>query len=133
MRVPMLALVGTVLIAVPAAAHHPFSAEFDANAPVRLTGTVMEVVWSNPHVVIRMTATGTNENRSWTVEAASPADLARKGWSQDTLKSGDQITVQGFRAKSEPTTASARVIELPGGKKMSASDDQDGGPKLPLP
>jgi hypothetical protein len=62
-------------------------------------------------------------------EAASPSELAQKGWSRDTLKIGDQITVDGFKAKSKPTTASARVIELPGGKKMPAADDSDGGPK----
>jgi hypothetical protein len=72
-------------------------------------------------------------NRTWTLEAASPDDLARKGWSRDTLKTGDQITVEGFRAKSEPMTAAARVIQLPGGKKMSAADEKDGGPKLPVP
>jgi hypothetical protein len=47
------------------------------------------------------------------------------------LKIGEQITVEGFKAKSEPMTAAARMIELPGGKKMSAADDQDGGPKFP--
>jgi Family of unknown function (DUF6152) len=74
-------------------------------------------------------ATETNGDRTWTLEAASPSELAQKGWSRDTLKVGDQITVDGFKAKSKPTTASARVIELPGGKKMPAADDSDGGPK----
>ena len=80
--------------------------------------------------MIHMTEAG---DRAWTLEAASPDDLTRKGWSRDTLKAGDQITVQGFPAKSEPMTAAARVVELPGGKKMSAADDQDGGPKSLLP
>jgi Family of unknown function (DUF6152) len=73
--------------------------------------------------MIHMTEAG---DRAWTLEAASPDDLARKEWSLDTLKVGDQITVEGFRAKSEPMTAAARGVELPSGKK---GDDQDGGPK----
>jgi hypothetical protein len=131
MRVPMIAVVAGLLAASPAFAHHPFSAEFDANAPVRLQGKVTQVNWSNPHVVIHMTAAEANGNQNWTLEAASTGDLTRKGWSRDTLKIGDQIIVEGFKAKSEPMTAAARVIELPGGKKMSAADDEDGGPKSP--
>jgi hypothetical protein len=130
MRVPTVAFVAAVLTAGPAFAHHPFAEEFDANAPVRLQGRVTQVDWSNPHVMIHMmTATAANGNQNWTLEAAGPAELGRKGWSRDTVKVGDQITVEAHRAKSEPTTASARVIELPGGKKMSAAEDADGGPK----
>ena len=131
MRVPVLILAGAVLAATPAAAHHPFSAAFDANASVSLTGKVTRVAWSNPHVIIQMITGEANGVQNWTLEAASPGDLAGKGWSQDTLKIGEQITVQGFKAKSAPMTASARVIELPGGKKISAADDRDGGPTFP--
>jgi hypothetical protein len=128
MRVPILAMLGTALAAAPAAAHHPFSSEFDTNALVRLTGQVTEVAWNNPHVIFHIRSGEGKGAQNWTLEAASSADLARKGWSRDTLKIGEQITVEGFRAKSEPMTAAARMIELPGGKKMSAADDQDGGP-----
>jgi hypothetical protein len=129
MRVTTLVVLGAALATGPALAHHPFSAEFDANAPVRLQGKVTRIDWSNPHVMIQMNATEATGDRTWTLEAASPVELVQKGWSRETLKIGDQITVDGFKAKSEPTTAAARVIELPGGKKMSAADDTDGGPK----
>jgi Family of unknown function (DUF6152) len=130
MRVPILVVAGTLLATGAVYAHHPFAEEFDVNAPVHLTGKVTQVVWNNPHVMIHMTEAG---DRAWTLEAASPDNLLRKGWTRDTLKAGDQITVEGFRAKSEPMTAAARVVELPGGKKMSAADDLDGGPKSPVP
>ena len=90
----------------------------------------MRVDWSNPHVMIHMTATEGNGARNWILEAASPPELTREGWSADTLKAGDQISVEAYKAKTEPTTASARVVVLRGGRKMSAADDEDGGPKI---
>jgi hypothetical protein len=131
MKVPSIAVVGMIVAAGPAFAHHPFASEFDASAPVRLAGKVTQVNWSNPHVKIRMTASTQDGNQNWILEAASPAELGRKGWTRRTLKTGDQITVEGYRAKSEPMTAAARVIELSDGKKLSAADDKDGGPKSP--
>jgi Family of unknown function (DUF6152) len=122
---------GLVLVASPAFAHHPFNSEFDANAPVHLTGKVTQVNWNNPHVLIFMTATAANGDQIWTLEAASPTELNRKGWTQNTLKTGDQIKVDGYRAKANQMTAAARMIELPDGKKLSATEDEDGGPKSP--
>ena len=131
MKASTIAVVGMIVVAGPAFAHHPFASEFDASAPVRVTGKVTQVNWSNPHVKIRMIASTTAGNQNWTLEAASPAELGRKGWTRNTLKAGDQITVEGYRAKSEPMNAAAHVIELPDGKKLSAADDKDGGPKSP--
>jgi hypothetical protein len=131
MKRAIFAAAGALLLtAAPAFAHHPFSAEFDANAPVHINGKVSRIDWGNPHVMIQVVAT--NGNQNWTLEAASPTELAKKGWSRDTVKIGDQIAVDAYKAKSEPNTASARTIELPGGKKLSAADDEDGGPKASL-
>jgi Family of unknown function (DUF6152) len=131
MKIPIIAVVGMIVAAGPAFAHHPFASEFDASAPVRLTGKVTRVEWSNPHVRIHVTASATTGTQNRILEAASPAELGRKGWTRNTVKTGDQITVEGYRAKSEPTTAAARMIELPDGKQLSAADDKDGGPKSP--
>jgi len=131
MKVCTIAAVGMLVAAGPAFAHHPFASEFLTSAPVRLTGKVTQVNWSNPHVKIYMTASTAAGNQTWTLEAASPAELARKGWTRGTLKTGDQITVDGYMSKSDQMTAAVRVIELPDGKKISTADDKDAGPKPP--
>jgi hypothetical protein len=66
--------------------------------------------------------------KTWDLETASPEEMTTMGWTPTMLKMGDQVTVQGYRAKSEATVVSARTIELPGGKKLSSAGD-DGGPK----
>jgi Family of unknown function (DUF6152) len=90
---------------------------------------VTKVDWADPHVRVQMDAKDPNgQTRNWNLELASPQMLQRKGWSKDSVKQGQTITVKGYRAKSEPFTASARTVEAQG-KQMSAADDDDGGPK----
>jgi hypothetical protein len=125
-----VAVLVTLAIAGPAWAHHPFDSEFDTNAPVKLSGKVTKIYWSDPHVVVQLGVVDAGgQTREWNFEAASPSAMENKGWQKDTLKEGQQITVQGYRAKSEPFAAAARTIVLPDGKSMSTADDEDGGPK----
>jgi Family of unknown function (DUF6152) len=122
---------GVLIAAGPALAHHPFASEFDVNAPLMLSGKVTQIEWNEPHVVVHVSVNDpSGQTRDWSLEAASPQMLEGKGWTRTTLKAGDQISVQGYRAKSEPFVAAARLIEVPGGKKLSAGDDGDGGPKI---
>jgi Family of unknown function (DUF6152) len=72
MKVPTIAVVGMIVAAGPAFAHHPFASEFDANEPVRLSGKVTQVNWGSPHVKFSMTATTAAGNQNWTLEAAGP-------------------------------------------------------------
>jgi hypothetical protein len=130
MKIASVVALGLVIVTAPAFAHHPFASEFDTNAPVVLTGKVTKVDWSDPHVVLHVAVNDpAGQTRDWSLEAASPSALEKKGWTKTMLKEGDQITVRGYRAKSEPFTGAARSVELPGGKKMSSGDDDDGGPK----
>ena len=104
-----VAVLVTLAIAGPAWAHHPFDSEFDTNAPVKLSGKVTKIYWSDPHVVVQLGVVDAGgQTREWNFEAASPSAMENKGWQKDTLKEGQQITVQGYRAKSEPFVAAAR-------------------------
>ena len=117
------------LSGLPVFAHHSFAAEFDVKAPVTLKGTVTKVEWTNPHVWIYIDVT--NESGAvehWQCENGAPNALARMGWTRNSLKVGDQITVEGFRAKNDDKTANARQITLPDGRKVFSGSAEDGGP-----
>ena len=127
-----IATLGVLAMASPALAHHPFDAEFDQKSPVVLTGTVKQVDWILPHVLITLDVKDkAGKVQTWKLEAGSPDDLKKAGWKDATsLAKGSQITVHGYKAKlkNEPYTISARSLDLPGGKKISAAAN-DGGPK----
>ncbi len=120
---------GLLLAAVPVFAHHSFSAEFDVKQPVTLKGTVTKVEWTNPHVWIYldvMDAQGSVQH--WQCENGAPNALSRMGWTRHSLNVGDQVTIEGFRAKNDERTANARQIILPDGRKVFSGSAEDGGP-----
>ena len=120
---------GLVLAAVPVFAHHSFSAEFDVKQPVTLKGTVTKVEWTNPHVWIYLDVTDAQGSvQHWQCENGAPNALSRMGWTRHSLNVGDQVTIEGFRAKNDERTANARQIILPDGRKVFSGSAEDGGP-----
>jgi len=116
----------TALAAQPIAAHHSFAAEFDANAPIELTGTVTKVEWANPHTYFYMDVTSPKGDvENWAMEMGSPNGLMRRGWTRDSMKIGDVVTVTGSRAKDGSPKGNARSVVLSTGKKLFAGSSQD--------
>ena len=119
------------LAAVPALAHHSFAAEYDAAKPVTLTGTVTKVEWMNPHARFYIDVKDdAGKVTNWEFELGSPNGLMRRGWTRNSLKSGDVVTVDGSLAKDGSSLANARTIKLADGRKVFAgSASETGDPK----
>ena len=116
----------TALVAQSAAAHHSFAAEFDANSPIELTGTVTKVEWANPHTFFYIDVTTPNgEVENWALEMGSPNGLMRRGWTRDSMKIGDVVTVTGSRAKNGSTLGNARSVTLSTGKRLFAGSSEE--------
>jgi len=115
-----LALAATgLLAAVPAWAHHAFAAEFDAQKPVKLKGTVTRVEFINPHSWIHIDVKGADGSvTSWMVEGGSPNALIRRGVTKDALPKGAEILVDGYQAKDGSNRANGRDITFADGKKL---------------
>ena len=115
------ALVGAMLFmsALPLSAHHAFSAEFDRETPVKITGTVSKIEWTNPHIWIYVdTKDADGKTVTWALQGGPPSYLTRAGWNKNDLKLGTTITAQGFKAKDGSNNAAAGAITLPDGRRM---------------
>jgi hypothetical protein len=131
MRLVAMAAVGAVLAAVPIAAHHSFAAEFDADKPVAMTGVVTKIEWQNPHTFffIDVTDAGSGKVTNWAFEMGSPNGLMRNGWTRNSLKIGDVVSVDGSRARDGSHYGNARSVVLTStGKRLFANSSQDAAP-----
>jgi hypothetical protein len=126
-----MGLAGVCLLAgsVSISAHHAFSAEFDANKPIKLKGTVAKVEWINPHSWIHIDVKGPDGKvQRWMVEGGNPTVLLRRGINKNSLPTGTEIVVDGYRAKGNPTRANGRDITFADGRKLFMGSSGTGAP-----
>jgi hypothetical protein len=114
--------------AARAEAHHSFALAYDSNKPFTLTGTVTSVDWVNPHVHINVDVKAEDGAvTSWKFEVGSPNGLMRSGWTRNSLKPGEVVTVEGFRARDGSNLGAARTITA-NGKRMFIDDPNSAVP-----
>jgi uncharacterized protein DUF6152 len=128
--VAAIAGIGLVVMATPVVAHHSFSAEYDAARPVVLRGAVTKVEWTNPHTHCYIDVKDTNGVTNWNVEMASPRVLAQNGWKLNSLKVGDEVTIEAAMSKDGSKRANARIVTLADGRRVSAGSS---GGDVPSP
>ena len=110
-------------------AHHSFSAEFDAIKPIQLRGTVAKVEWINPHTWIHIDVKQPDGSvQRWMIEGGTPNTLLRRGLTRESLPTGTEIVVDGYRAKNGSNRANGRDVQFPDGKKLFMGSSGIGAP-----
>lgn len=129
-----LILLSCVLTGAAVGAHHAFDTEFDAKKPVTLTGVVTKVEWTNPHVWFYLNVKNdkSGEVENWGFEMGGPNGLQREGWSRNTIKIGEVLTVEGFLARNGSRNVNSKnVIVTRTGQKLGAASSIGRTAELP--
>jgi len=123
--VAFMASMVAVSVSGPVLAHHSFAAEFDAQSPIELTGTVTKVEWMNPHTYFYIDVEDENGDvESWALEMGSPNGLMRRGWTRNSLQVGNVVSVSGTRAKDGSYKGNVRSVVLASGQRLFAGSSQ---------
>src|SRR5258708_3178304 len=125
----LVAGIGLLAPAVPLPAHPPFPAEDAPPKPIKLTGTVTKMEWMNPHARFYVDVKGDDGKvTNWNFELGAIPVLLKQGWRRDSLKAGDQVTVEASLAKDGSKSANARRVALPDGRRVFGGSSGGDGP-----
>jgi len=116
--ITMLGITAVVVYALPVLAHHSFSAVFDRERPIELTGTVTKVEWTQPHVWFYIDVERDGKIENWGLEMGSPSGLIRRGWKHNSLQVGHVVTVAGVRARDGTLRGAIRTVKLSTGESL---------------
>jgi hypothetical protein len=123
------AAAAALLAIAPLHAHHAFAAEFDAEKPITLRGSVTRVEWINPHTWIHLDVKDSSGKVvEWMIEGGTPNTLLRRGVDKNSLPAGTEIVVEGYRAKNGSNRANGRDLTLPNGRKLFLGSSGTGAP-----
>lgn len=128
MRMKSLVAISCMVLAaaVQLLAHHSFAAEFDASKRVTLKGTVTKVDWRNPHIYVYLNVKDdTGKVTEWACEGGPPNVLLREGWTRNSVKEGDEVTIDGAVAKDGSKRCNSRSVNLADGRKVFAGSSED--------
>jgi len=130
LRVVLIAVIAAVSLSSPLRAHHSFAAEFDANKPVTLKGTVVKMDWVNPHTWIHLDVKNPDGTVTrWMIEGGTPNTLVRRGFTKASLAAGTEVTIEGYQAKNGANRANGADMILPNGKHLFLGSSGTGAPK----
>ena len=116
-----IVVAGLFLAAIPVLDHHSFVAEFDSKQTVILKGAVTKLEWANPHIWVYLDVNDDRGNSvHWQCEGGPPNTLTRNGWTKDSLKPGDSVTIDGYLARDGSKTCNARTVKLRDGRSVFA-------------
>lgn len=124
-----LLISAAVLAGTPAFAHHSFAAEYDADQPVTLTGTLTKIEWTNPHGWIYIDVKGEDGKvTNWAVEFGAPNTLLRRGLRKSDFPTGVELVVKGYRAKSGSPTINGTSVKFPDGRNLFTGSSNPNAP-----
>ncbi len=114
----------------PVHAHHAFAAEFDANRPVTLQGTIVRMEWINPHTWMHIDVIEEDGSVTrWMIEGGTPNTLIRRGFSRESVRAGTQIVVEGYQARDGANRANGRDLILQDGSRLFMGSSGTGAPR----